>query len=336
MLELLSKIINSFEIELHDTKKNEEFYKALRQVVTILFGVVLGIGLSQLAHVKNIYDGLVLGIAYFAILSSWWGYHWGVIAGPKETNLLNYVIDCLLLICYWVLINKSSSMLNMLLWLFFMFSLYSLWEMIRSLKKRPIHEKDAITNAFKLNTLFALSFLLIYLCYTLVPLTEYVKNWFYLSLIIFLLIIYRRLIHPVYLSYRYPANFAYDNIDTALIKEARLISAKAKAHISRFPVGAAILSNTGNIYVGCNVEFDNFSNTIHAEESAISALIAAGEEIPVCIAVYTSRDSLYFPCGLCRQSLFELGGNDLKVIACNDNKHIVKKMRELLPEGFHL
>ncbi len=107
-------------------------------------------------------------------------------------------------------------------------------------------------------------------------------------------------------------------------------------HLSDFPVGAAILSDTGKIYVGCNVEFDNYSNTIHAEEAAISAFIAAGEKHPVCIAVFTFDDEIWFPCGMCRQSLFELGGKDLKVIACNNTTCERKTMGELLPSGFHL
>jgi len=121
-----------------------------------------------------------------------------------------------------------------------------------------------------------------------------------------------------------------------VVGRAKDVAANARMHLSGFAVGAAILSDTGNIYVGCNVEFDNYSNTIHAEEAAISAFISAGEKHPVCIVVFTFDDKVWFPCGMCRQSLFELGGKDLKVIACNNNTSEMKTMEELLPFGFHL
>jgi len=114
------------------------------------------------------------------------------------------------------------------------------------------------------------------------------------------------------------------------------VSANAKVHLSGFRVGAAIVSDTGNVYSGCNVEFDNYSNTIHAEESAISAFVAAGEKNAVTLAVFTFGNEVSFPCGMCRQSLFELGGKKMKVIACNQHKCETKTIEELLPEGFRL
>ena len=111
----------------------------------------------------------------------------------------------------------------------------------------------------------------------------------------------------------------------------------AKVHLSNFRVGAAILTEDGAIHSGCNIEFDNYSNTIHAEESAISSLISSGNKSKlICIAVYTFGDEPFFPCGMCRQSLFELGGNELKVISCNQSTFTINKMGELLPSGFHL
>jgi cytidine deaminase len=101
-------------------------------------------------------------------------------------------------------------------------------------------------------------------------------------------------------------------------------------------VGAAIAASSGEIYTGCNIEFDNYSNTIHAEEFAISAFVTAGEKKALAIAVYTFGDNVAFPCGMCRQSLFELGGKRMKVLACNPHSCQTKTMDELLPEGFKL
>lgn len=154
-----------------------------------------------------------------------------------------------------------------------------------------------------------------------------------------LIITYRIIIHHVYWPKTKPVSLNLtnvENLEKILIEKAKDAAAKARIHLSGFAVGAAIISDTGKIYVGCNIEFDNYSNTIHAEEAAISALIAAGEKNPVAIAVFTFDQSLSFPCGMCRQSLFELGGNDLKVIACNNKTCESKTIKELLPLGFHL
>jgi len=127
-----------------------------------------------------------------------------------------------------------------------------------------------------------------------------------------------------------------DELVKELVEKAKTASMTARAHLSGFKVGAAIVSEAGNVYTGCNIEFDNYSNTIHAEEAAISALISAGETHPIAIAVATSGNEIQFPCGMCLQSLFEIGGPTLKVIATNNDKYKIKTIRELLPSGFRL
>jgi len=125
------------------------------------------------------------------------------------------------------------------------------------------------------------------------------------------------------------------NISKMILK-AKEASKKARIHLSHFPVGCCIMSNTGKTYSGCNIEFDNYSNTIHAEECAIVQMILGGDKIPSIVVVYTKSKDLDFPCGSCRQSLFELGGYDIKVISCNDVSAKEMTMRELLPLGFKL
>lgn len=124
--------------------------------------------------------------------------------------------------------------------------------------------------------------------------------------------------------------------DVKLIEKAKSISRNARVPLSGFHVGAAILSENGNIYVGCNIEFDNYTNTIHAEESAISAMVSAGDSKPIKIAVFTNADEPCFPCGMCRQSLFELGHENLEVIACNNESVKKATMGDLMPHAFHL
>ena len=121
-----------------------------------------------------------------------------------------------------------------------------------------------------------------------------------------------------------------------LIKKAIEASKNAQPHLSHYNVGAAILSKDGGIYTGCNIEFDNYSNTIHAEEGAISCFFNNGGLKPVAIAVYTNSSPPFFPCGMCRQSLFEFGGPEMIVIACNEEEHEEMLMKDLLPKGFSL
>ena len=121
-----------------------------------------------------------------------------------------------------------------------------------------------------------------------------------------------------------------------LIKKAKEASQNSYCKLSNFRVGAAIESGSGNIFKGSNIEFHNYSNTIHAEESAIANLFSGGEDELIAIAIYTPGSKLYFPCGKCLQSLFELGGNELVVITSNDSTSEQKKIIDLLPFGFTL
>lgn len=119
-----------------------------------------------------------------------------------------------------------------------------------------------------------------------------------------------------------------------LIRKARLAAKSARPKLSGFHVGAAILAEGGAVYLGANIEFDNYSNTIHAEESAVSAFVMAGEKKMLVIAVYTNGSQLWWPCGMCRQSLYELSGGKLEIIACNDNESRATTIEEILPGGF--
>ena len=338
IVKYLKKFVNYCEINLKDKNKDRQLKESLRALVTILFAVVFGVGLSQLNEVSGIDQYLILSLAYVAVLLSWWGYHWGTIVGPSETNCINYFIDILLLVVYWYLIYTKESLSLILTLYVFMFLLYLLWETIRVFKvQRPLYEKEIIKKAIIVNSRFLGYVSIIYLSKNMTG--KYINDLYYILILFVLIIGYRICITAVYKSNKYnidPGQIQDDHLKR-VIDVARKVATNARVHLSGFPVGAAILSNTGNIYSGCNVEFDNYSNTIHAEEAAISAFVSAGEKLPIkSIAIFTSGDKLNFPCGMCLQSLFELGGNDLKVIACNDIASETKTLVELLPSGFHL
>jgi cytidine deaminase len=126
-------------------------------------------------------------------------------------------------------------------------------------------------------------------------------------------------------------------IKKTMIEKAKAAADFARPHLSHYRVGAAIGASDGQIYTGCNIEFDNYSNTIHAEEAALSNMASSSQDAkPIIIAVYTSGEDVAWPCGMCRQSLFEMGGNNLRVIACNDSSYEIMSIAELLPKAFKL
>ncbi len=103
---------------------------------------------------------------------------------------------------------------------------------------------------------------------------------------------------------------------------------------SRFKVGAALLSGSGKIYTGANIESASYSLTLCAERVVFAKAISEGEKSFRAIAVSVSTNELVFPCGACRQFMFEFA-KDLDVIVVRSKtSFVVTKLRELLPEAF--
>jgi cytidine deaminase len=105
---------------------------------------------------------------------------------------------------------------------------------------------------------------------------------------------------------------AHDSLD-ALIEEARKAQKNAYAPYSKFRVGAALVTKSGRVFHGCNVENASYPAGICAERTALVSMIAAGEKNPVAIAIVTPGKRGGSPCGVCRQTLTELGKNDLRI-----------------------
>lgn len=118
-----------------------------------------------------------------------------------------------------------------------------------------------------------------------------------------------------------------------LIKEAIQVRSRAYAPYSNFKVGAALLTDKGNIYTGCNVESASYTPTICAERTAISKAVSEGEIKIRKIAIVGSSDYT-FPCGVCRQVIREFG-KDIEIIVANDvDDYKVFTLEELLPYSF--
>ncbi|QGQ47311.1 cytidine deaminase [Metabacillus sediminilitoris] len=120
-----------------------------------------------------------------------------------------------------------------------------------------------------------------------------------------------------------------------LIKEAEAAREKAYTPYSKFKVGAALLTNDGKIYRGCNIENAAYSMTNCAERTAIFKAISEGDKEFAAIAVVADTKRPVPPCGACRQVLLELCPKDMKVILTNLNGDIEQlTVHELLPGGF--
>jgi cytidine deaminase len=120
-----------------------------------------------------------------------------------------------------------------------------------------------------------------------------------------------------------------------LYKMAQQAINNAYAPYSHFKVGAALLTKSGEVFTGVNVENATYGATICAERTAL--VKAASEDYREfdAIAVVSSGGEVY-PCGICRQFIFEFGDN-IKIITGEDEDHIkVTKIKDLLPNGFRL
>jgi cytidine deaminase len=120
-----------------------------------------------------------------------------------------------------------------------------------------------------------------------------------------------------------------------LIMMAKQASEAAYAPYSEFRVGAALLSKSGRIFTGCNVENASYSMTICAERTAIFKAVSEGEVTFLAIAVYVDSKLPFPPCGACRQVLAEFA-YDMPVVVANKTEHYQTSLRHLLPETFSL
>lgn len=124
-----------------------------------------------------------------------------------------------------------------------------------------------------------------------------------------------------------------DEIKQKLVQTALQARRWAYAPYSHYSVGAALLTISGRIYDGVNVENASFPNTICAERVAVFKAVSEGERQFDAIAVVTENGGS--PCGACRQVLAEFG-LDLLVIIADREGNILYEMtlNELLPDAF--
>lgn len=103
---------------------------------------------------------------------------------------------------------------------------------------------------------------------------------------------------------------------------------------SKFSVGVALLTSDNKIYTGTNVESASYSLSICAERVAFSKAVSEGKKKFIAVAISSSSDSHVYPCGACRQFMYEFGKDIDIIIARSKKDYIVKKLYELLPGAF--
>lgn len=121
-----------------------------------------------------------------------------------------------------------------------------------------------------------------------------------------------------------------------LLISARVCYEYAYAPYSKYKVGAAVLCESGEIFIGCNVELVTFSRTTHAEGNAIDTMVANGHRKVMALAVVDGDGGP--PCAECRQRIWEFcHGNPDVIIICADllfKKIKIFSIGELYPHPF--
>jgi cytidine deaminase len=125
-----------------------------------------------------------------------------------------------------------------------------------------------------------------------------------------------------------------------LLQAAQEVSSRAYAPFSKFFVGSALLTSTGEIYSGCNVENSSYGLTNCAERTAIFTAIADAKRtgrLEISAIACLNRDGIpCAPCGACRQVIYEFGPEAMVIYRANDGSIRTTPIAELLPEGFRL
>ena len=120
-----------------------------------------------------------------------------------------------------------------------------------------------------------------------------------------------------------------------LVDRAFAMLERSYAPYSHFPVGAALECADGTVFTGCNVENAAYGSTICAERTAAVKAVSEGHRDDfVRIAIVGNSTDYCWPCGSCRQVLFEFAPDLECLIARGDGDYVKLPLRELLSHGF--
>ncbi|MBA2735385.1 MAG: cytidine deaminase [Pyrinomonadaceae bacterium] len=119
-----------------------------------------------------------------------------------------------------------------------------------------------------------------------------------------------------------------------LIEKAQQARETAHAPFSGFKVGAALLTKSGDVYTGCNIENASYGLTMCAERVAVFKAISEGKKDFTNLAIVADTENLTPPCGACRQIIWEFCGNIPIILANLSDETEIFQMSELLPRAF--
>ena len=122
-----------------------------------------------------------------------------------------------------------------------------------------------------------------------------------------------------------------------LMDTAKEAAKKSYSPFSKFAVGAGVLTSSGKVYGGCNIENSSFGMTICAERCAIFKAVSDGEKEILAVAIYSPNEDDCYPCGACRQVMYEFQGErEVEIITEEKGELNIKKMSDFLPFGFKI
>ncbi|WP_071460374.1 cytidine deaminase [Bacillus massilinigeriensis] len=117
----------------------------------------------------------------------------------------------------------------------------------------------------------------------------------------------------------------------------KAVEAQSQAYVpySNFKVGAAVLTESGDVFLGCNIENASYGLTNCAERTAIFKAVSEGKKRIKAIAVVGHTEGPISPCGACRQVISEFATNETKIFLANNNGDIKETtIAEILPGYF--
>ena len=127
---------------------------------------------------------------------------------------------------------------------------------------------------------------------------------------------------------------ALDQRIDELSSAANAAMQRAYAPYSKFRVGAVVLTRSGGIHAGCNVENATYGATVCAERHAVAAAVMAGDTDVIACVITTEQGPPTPPCGICRQVLREFGTEIAVVSIGADGSSKRWSLAELLPDSF--
>ncbi|MCI8423220.1 MAG: cytidine deaminase [Lawsonibacter sp.] len=123
--------------------------------------------------------------------------------------------------------------------------------------------------------------------------------------------------------------------DQELIARAFTMHQYSYVPYSHFPVGAALLCSNGRVFTGCNVENAAYGSTVCAERTALLKAVSEGCRAGwQAIAIAGQGADYCWPCGACRQMLYEFAPGLRVLAARGDGDFQAVPLAELLPHGF--